>query len=231
MTKLTSNLSEILLVKQFIGRFLNNLCVCSIFKSSYHYILDSFHNLSYEMIYWLNLHFIIFTYFYSSFLELQLNRYKLLIFLRLFIHQVSFFEVLVWLIYNLLQVLLSSLLLSIVDLYLSYLLDRHSLILNLVLSYDLNFSVICIQMGRTDFPPPAVLWKVVEIVPVLYVTYYLQCVDWIQGSYWSCSSFQFYKLVSVHGSQSPIGLVTCKCFVFHIMFPPTPLILNNCLFL
>ena len=80
---------------------------------------------------------------YSWFIELQLNRHKLLLFLRFFIHQVLFFGVLF--------VIFASL---IFDLFFLHWSDQSSLILKLVFGCDCKFPVGHIQTGHTDLLPP-----------------------------------------------------------------------------
>ena len=52
-----------------------------------------------------------------------------------------------------------------IDLCESYLLDQHSLILKLVLGYDLKLTVGSIQTIHMVFASPSGLWKVVARVP------------------------------------------------------------------
>ena len=98
LIKCTFNLSTILYVKKSIGHFVNNICLYS--KES-----DKNKNLTITVLLYLlkllfnqtnvSLFYIVFDHYW--FLELYIKRYKILLFLRLFIHQVLFFYVLTFL--------------------------------------------------------------------------------------------------------------------------------------
>ena len=104
--------------------------------------------------------YIVFGYYW--FIELQLNWYMLFLFIRLFIHQIFLSGVLLCLIWNILQIICSSLILLIFDFCVSSLLYQRSLILKLVLGCDLKLSVGRIQTGHTYLLPPQFfvrLWR------------------------------------------------------------------------
>ena len=102
----------------------------------------------------LNFHYFYIVFYHYWFIELQFNRYKLLLFLRLFINKVLFFGVLVFLILNRLQFLRSIIILLMVYFCLSYLLGQCSLILKVFLGCDCKFRVVSIQTVPTDLLLP-----------------------------------------------------------------------------
>ena len=113
----------------------------------------------------------------------QVNRYKVFLFIWLFIHQVLLFKILVCLIWNFLQVLGSSLILLIVDLCVLQLLDQRSLILNLFLVCDWKFPVGRIQTGHTDFSPPLVCGSSWRGFWFLWLLCRNQYIYWFHGSH------------------------------------------------
>ena len=72
--------------------------------------------------------------------------------------------------YNLLQVISSSHILLVVDLWVSNLLDHCTFILKLVLGCDSKFSVGCIPNLTYGFSPPSGLCKFVVRLPFLVIT-------------------------------------------------------------
>ena len=118
---------------------------------------------------------------YSWFLELKLNRYKLLIFLRLFIHQVLLFGFLVIIFVSL-----------IVDLFIC--IDRISVhwYQKLSLGVIWKFSVGRIQIGHTDFLPPQVCGRSWQGCLLGVLTCLLQLIAFIDLKYPSSSSLKHY---------------------------------------
>ena len=103
------------------------------------------------------------------------------------------FNWLLCLIYNLIQFLRSSLLLLIVDFCVSYLLDQISLILKLVLGCVRKFSVGRIQTGHNNLLPPQIFGRLCWGCRFFHFIYPHQCIDWLQGSSKSYSSFKLFR--------------------------------------